>query len=104
MDQLESPPPGVAYFSICDDYDSSFSKSLSVDKSYSYHKGDETGSFTGSFDVQARMQANASARVDYHATTSVFAACHAVWIDFKKATVQGTADLTASGKVDAQFH
>jgi hypothetical protein len=103
MDQLESPPPGVSFFSICDDYDSSFTKSMSVDKSYSYHKGDETGSFTGSFDVNARVQGNASATINYHAETSVFAGCNAVWVDFKKATVQGTADVTAGGKVDAQF-
>ena len=103
MDQLESPPQGVAYFSICDDYDSSFTKSMSVDRTYSYHKGDETGSFTGSFDVNARIQGSASASIQYHAETSVFAGCNAVWIDFKKAIVQGTADLTASGKVDAQF-
>ena len=104
MDQLESPPAGVAFFSICDDYDSQYTKSVSVDRTYAYHKGDETGSFTGSFDVNARIQGNASATIQYHAETSVFAGCNAVWIDFKKAIVQGTADLTASGKVDAQFH
>lgn len=104
MDQLETPPAGVAFFSICDDYDSQYTKSVSVDRSYAYHKGDETGSFTGSFDVNARIQGNASATIQYHAETSVFAGCNAVWIDFKKAIVQGTADLTASGKVDAQFH
>jgi hypothetical protein len=107
MDQMENPtppPPGVTYFSFCDDYDGEYSKSLSVDKSYAYHKGDETGSFTGSFDVNARMQGSATATIKYRAKTSIAAACHAVWIDFKKAQVKGTADLTASGKVDAQFH
>jgi hypothetical protein len=107
MDQMENPappPPGVTYFSFCDDYDGEYSKSLSVDKSYAYHKGDETGSFTGTFDVNARMQGSAKATIKYRAKTSIAAACHAVWIDFKKAQVTGTADLTASGKVDAQFH
>jgi hypothetical protein len=107
MDQMENPappPPGVTFFSFCDDYDGEYSKSLSVDKSYAYHKGDETGSFTGAFDVNARMQGSATATIKYHAKTSIAAACHAVWIDFKKAQVKGTADLTASGKVDAQFH
>ncbi len=104
MDQFESPPPGVSFFSICDDYDSQYTRSMSVDRSYAYHKGDESGSFTGAFDVNARIQGNASATIQYHAKTSVFAGCNAVWIDFKKAIVQGTADLTASGKVDAQFH
>ncbi|MDB4935717.1 MAG: hypothetical protein JWP87_2689 [Labilithrix sp.] len=107
MDQMENPtppPPGVTYFSFCDDYDGEYTKTLSVDKSYAYHKGDETGSFTGAFDVNARMQGNATATIKYRAKTSIAAACHAVWIDFKKAQVTGTADLTASGKVDAQFH
>ena len=107
MDQMENPtppPPGVTFFSFCDDYDGEYSKSLSVDKSYAYHKGDETGSFTGTFDVSARMQASATATIKYRAKTSIAAACHAVWIDFKKAQVHGTADLTASGKLDAQFH
>jgi hypothetical protein len=107
MDQMENPappPPGVAYFSFCDDYDGEYSKSLSVDRSYAYHKGDETGSFTGAFDVSARMQGSATATIKYRAKTSIAAACHAVWIDFKKAQVHGTADLTASGKVDGQFH
>jgi hypothetical protein len=106
MDAVENPPPapaGAMFFSFCDDYDGQYSKSLSVDKAYNFHKGDETGAFTGAFDVSARIQANATATIKYRAKTSVLAACKAVWIDFKKAIVQGNADLTATGNVDAQF-
>lgn len=105
MDQMENPASAgtATFWSICDDYDGEYTKSLSVDKSYSYHKGDETGSFTGAFDVSARFQGSASATIKYRAKTSVVAACNAVWIDFKKAIVHGNADLTATGKLDAKF-
>lgn len=107
MDLVENPPAppeGVSYFSFCDNYNGEYTKSLSVDRTYAYHKGDETGAFTGNFDVNARIQGNASATIKYRAKTSVIVGCKAVWIDFKQAVVQGTADLTATGKVDAQFH
>lgn len=103
MDEVENPPANVTYFSICDDYDGQFSRSVSVDKSYSFHKGDETGAFTGSFDVAANLKGSASATVKYRAKTSVFAACKAVWVDFKKAQITGNADVTSNGSIDATF-
>lgn len=91
---------GVALFGACSSYDKTLEKSLSTTKTYSYHKGSESGSFTGSADFTATLSASAYGKVVLRVRKSW---CVPVGVDLKYAQIRGNANVTAKAKVDATF-
>lgn len=90
---------GTAFFS-CSDYDSSYSRNVNVDRSASFHKGNETGSFTGVLDFDARFAGSASATVRYRVGKKW---CIPYKATFKKLEVVGNASLTGKVNVNGKF-
>jgi len=98
VDALEQA--GVAFFGACSDYDSSYTRSLGVDKSFNFKKTDEAGSFTGAIDFSARFTGSATATARYRVHKSW---CVPYKVSFKKVELVGNANLTATAKVDGKF-
>ena len=96
-----APPAGgnVMFFG-CPDYDDSYSRSINFDKSVAYHKGTESGSFTGGMDFDAQLKANAQVTLRYRVHRTL---CVPYAVSFKKVELLGTADLTANAAVEGTF-
>jgi len=92
----------VLFYGWCDDEEKVYSKTYSFDKSYSYHKGDETGSFTGAADFQARLKGSVTATVKYKVVRDWYTACIPYAV-IRRVTVDGNADVNSTANVDASF-
>jgi hypothetical protein len=106
-DKIEAPVvKGQAFsqaFSLCDDdEEKTYSKSYSFDKHYPYHKGDETGSFQGSADFDARLKGAITGTVKYTVKRDWYTACIPYAV-IRRVTLAGNADVLATANVDAEF-
>lgn len=98
VDALEES--GVTFFGACSDYDSSYTRSINVDRTFTFRKADEAGSFTGAIDFSANFKGSASATARYRVHKKL---CVPYKVSFKKVELVGNADLTATAKVDGKF-
>jgi len=91
---------GVAMFSLCPDYDKTFQKTLSTNKTYSYANNFGSGDFTGALNVSANLVANLTGKIVVRVKRSL---CVPYGVDFKYAQITGAATVKATGKVDGNF-
>ena len=108
-DAVEAPLPkggvAVSNFSSCDNYDKTYSDSLSGSKPFSHHVGNQSGAFTGSADLDGSVSANVGANVVLRikrAQTYIFG-CRTYAAAFKRLDVSGNASAQARVRANGHF-
>jgi hypothetical protein len=99
--------PGVtaSLWGSCDNYDKTFSKTISKTYNYDYTKTTESGAFTGTgkFNAQLVASGTGSVTVRVKRVQTYILGCRTYSASFKRAQFQGNVDVTGKANIDAKF-